>query len=185
MDNLALLKRGVVDIIDEKTLQERLALTRPLRVKLGVDPTSSDLHLGHTVVLKKLKQFQDLGHTIIFIIGDFTARIGDPSGRDETRPMISESIITTNAQTYQDQVFRILDKSKTTVVYNSSWFKKIGIEGLLHLSRMCTVAQMLHRADFKDRYTHGHDITILEFLYPLLQGYDSVEVQADVELGGT
>lgn len=183
--SLKTIKRGVVEIIGEKALVEKLSRGKPLRIKLGVDPTSTDLHLGHTVVLKKLRQFQDLGHQVVFLVGDFTARIGDPSGRDETRPVMNKETILENAKTYQEQVFRILDKSKTEVVYNNAWFMKIGIEGLLDLARRCTVAQMLHRADFKERYSKGRDITIVEFLYPLLQGYDSVEIKADIELGGT
>jgi tyrosyl-tRNA synthetase len=184
-ESIKLIKRGTVEIIEEKQLREKLSQGKPLRVKLGVDPTSADLHLGHTVALKKLKQFQDLGHQAVFLIGDFTARIGDPSGRDETRPVIDKESIDKNIKTYQDQVFRILDKSKTEVVHNSLWLEALGIKGLLELTRKSTVAQMLQRADFKKRYTEGHDITLLEFMYPLLQAYDSVALNADIELGGS
>lgn len=184
-DALKKIKRGAAEIINEEELKKKLALGRPLNIKLGVDPTSPDLHLGHTVVLNKLKDFQDLGHKIKLIIGDFTARVGDPSGRDQTRPVVSEENIIKNARTYQEQVAKILDVSKIEISHNSHWLYPLGIEGLLELSRHCTVAQMLHRADFKERYNSNTDITILEFLYPLLQGYDSVAVKADIELGGT
>ena len=184
-EQLSIIKRGVVEIISEDEIVARLKLNRPLRVKLGVDPTSSDIHLGHTVVIEKLKVFQDLGHKIVFIIGDFTARIGDPSGRSETRPVLSEKEILDNVKTYQEQVFKILDKEKTEVRFNSHWLYSLGLDGLLELAKHSTVAQMLARADFSQRYKSGTDITILEFLYPLLTGYDSVAVNADIELGGT
>jgi tyrosyl-tRNA synthetase len=178
------IKRGCVELISEEELKRKLAKNVPLRVKFGVDPTSPDIHLGHTVLLNKLKLFQELGHQIVFLIGDFTARIGDPSGRSETRPMLSEAAIAANIQTYQDQVFRILDRSKTEVVFNSSWLKALGAEGLLKLASGYTVSRMLERDDFEKRYKGGQPISIVEFLYPLLQGYDSVAVKADIELGG-
>ncbi len=179
------LKRGVSEIISEEELKVKLSRKTHLRVKFGVDPTAADLHLGHTVLLKKLRFFQDNGHKVIFIIGDLTARIGDPSGQTKTRPMISEKEILENAKTYQEQVFKILDKEKTEIVYNSHWLYPLGLQGLLELSKNVTVAQMLHRADFKERFKNDVDITILEFLYPLIQGYDSVAIKADIELGGT
>src|SRR3989339_736551 len=178
------IKRGVVEIIGEKELEAKLAKGKPLRIKLGVDPTAPDMHLGHTVLLNKLRTFQELGHTVVFLIGDFTARIGDPSGRSETRPVMSEQAIMENAKTYQEQVFKILDKSRTEVVFNSHWLYPFGIEGLLGLASKYTVAQMLQRDDFEKRYKSDSPISIIEFLYPLLQGYDSVAVHADVELGG-
>jgi len=151
---------------------------------LGVDPTAPDMHLGHTVLLNKLRVFQDMGHTIVFIIGDFTARIGDPSGRSETRPIMSEEAILANAKTYQEQVYKILDEKKMEVVFNSSWLYPLGIEGLLKLASKYTVARMLERDDFEKRFKSATPISIIEFLYPLLQGYDSVAVRSDVELGG-
>ena len=182
---LSLIRRGTDEIISEEELRQKLSSKKPLRIKFGVDPTAPDIHLGHTVLLKKLRTFQDLGHQAILIIGDFTARIGDPSGRSNTRPVLDEKEIKDNARTYTEQVFKILDKEKTELCYNSQWLYPLGINGLLELSRHSTVAQMLHRADFRQRYESNVDITMLEFLYPLLQGYDSVVVQADVELGGT
>ncbi|MFH1540260.1 MAG: tyrosine--tRNA ligase [Elusimicrobiota bacterium] len=184
-EQLSKIKRGIVEIISEAELTAKLKLNRPLRIKLGVDPTSPDIHLGHTVVIEKLKVFQDLGHKIVFIIGDFTARIGDPSGRSEARPVLDESEILENAKTYQEQVFKILDKEKTEIRFNSHWLYSLGLDGLLELAKHSTVAQMLARADFNQRYKNGNDITILEFLYPLLTGYDSVAMNADIELGGT
>ncbi len=181
---LEILLRGISDIVSVQELKEKLLLAKPLVVKLGVDPTSKDLHLGHTVILRKLKQFQDLGHKIVFIIGDFTAKVGDPSGRDSTRPMLTEVEILHNAKTYQDQVFKILDKDKTEVVYNSRWLGSLGVDGILNLCSKYTVARMLERDDFEKRFKNNTPITILEFIYPLLQGYDSVSIKADVELGG-
>jgi tyrosyl-tRNA synthetase len=178
------IKRGVNEIISTEELKKKLAAGKPLRIKLGVDPTAPDLHLGHTVLLNKLKTFQDLGHQIVFLIGDFTARIGDPSGRSETRKMMSSEDILKNANTYQEQVFKILDKSKTEVVFNSKWLDPLGIEGILKLAAKYTVSQMLERDDFHKRYESESPISIVEFLYPLLQGYDSVAIKADVELGG-
>ncbi|MBN1383830.1 MAG: tyrosine--tRNA ligase [Elusimicrobia bacterium] len=184
-EQLFKIKRGSVEIISEEELISKLKSGKQLRVKLGVDPTAADIHLGHTVVIEKLKTFQDLGHIIVFIIGDFTAKIGDPSGRSETRPVLGEKEILDNAKTYQEQVFKILDKEKTEVRFNSHWLYSLGLDGLLELTKHSTVAQMLARADFNQRYKNGGDITILEFLYPLLTGYDSVSVNSDIELGGT
>ena len=181
---LKVLLRGVSEIISVEELKQKLEKKKQLTVKLGVDPTAPDIHLGHTVILRKLRQFQDFGHKVVFIIGDFTARIGDPSGRDTTRPMLSEEEILANAKTYTQQVFKILDKDKTEVVYNSQWLYPLGIDGLLQLCSKYTVARMLERDDFYLRYKNNQPITILEFIYPLLQGYDSVAIKADVELGG-
>jgi tyrosyl-tRNA synthetase len=185
MENfLNIIKRGIAEIISEEELKKKLALKKKLTIKFGADPTASDLHLGHTVVLQKLKQFQNAGHEIVFLIGDFTARIGDPSGRSSLRPPMTEQEIEKNAKTYTDQVFKILDKSKTKVVYNSTWLNKIGISGLIELASKYTVARMLERDDFSKRFKSNTPISILEFLYPLIQGYDSVHLKADVELGG-
>lgn len=182
---LEVIKRGASEIISEGELASKISGGRPLRIKFGVDPTSPDIHLGHTVVLNKLRAFQELGHKVIFIVGDFTAKIGDPSGRAETRPMLDEKDILVNSATYVEQVFKVLDGDKTEVVHNSHWLYPLGTDGILKLARSATVAQMLHRADFAERFKKGADITMLEFLYPLLQGYDSVAVAADVEIGGT
>jgi len=180
------LTRGCAEIISEKELRAKLEEGRPLRIKLGVDPTAADLHLGHYVALRKLKTFQDLGHHIDFLIGDFTARIGDPSGRSETRPELSAEQVKTYALTYQEQVFRVLDKEKTHVHYNSEWFNAMGTLGLVQLAGHATVAQMLKRADFKKRLeVEGGDISMLEFMYPIMQGYDSYALNSDLELGGT
>lgn len=184
-NQLKILLRGVSEIISVDELKQKLQKKKQLTVKLGVDPTAPDIHLGHTVILRKLRQFQDLGHKVVFIIGDFTARIGDPSGRDTTRPILSEEEILNNAKTYTEQVFKILDRDKTEVVYNSQWLYPLGIDGLLQLCSKYTVARMLERDDFSQRYKNNVPITILEFIYPLLQGYDSIAVKADVELGGT
>jgi tyrosyl-tRNA synthetase len=183
-DALKKIKRGIVEIISEEQLKKKLENKKHLRVKYGIDPTAPDIHLGHTVPINKLRVFQELGHHIIFIIGDFTARIGDPSGRMETRPILSEEEIMKNAKTYQEQLFKILDKDKTEVVFNSSWLYPLGIEGLLQLCGKYTVARMLERDDFEKRYKGGIPISIVEFMYPLLQAYDSVAVKADVEVGG-
>src|ERR1051326_8338764 len=177
--------RGCAEIISEADLKEKLQKARPLRSKLGVDPTAPDLHFGHLVVLRKLKTFQDLGHQIEFIIGDFTARIGDPSGQSATRPVLKPQEIWEHAKTYQEQVFRILKKESTQVRFNSSWLNALGIPGFLELARHASVSQMLERADFKERFEKETPISLLEFYYPLLQGYDSVAIQSDVELGGT
>ncbi|MCL2485020.1 MAG: tyrosine--tRNA ligase [Endomicrobia bacterium] len=178
------IKRGTNEIISTAELEKKLASGKKLRVKLGVDPTAPDLHLGHTVVINKLKTFQDLGHQVVFLIGDFTARIGDPSGRSDTRPMMSDEQIAKNIQTYTAQVFKILDESKTELVYNSKWLEELGIKGLLALASRNTVAQMLVRDDFEKRYKEDKPISIVEFMYPMLQAYDSVALKADVELGG-
>ncbi len=179
------IKRGSVELISEKDLIEKLNLKRPLRVKAGFDPTSPDLHLGHTVLLQKLKQFQDLGHQVVFLIGDFTAMIGDPSGRSQTRPSLSDDDIRKNVETYQKQVFKILDPTRTEVVFNSHWMDKLSSRDMIRLASRETVARMLERDDFEKRYEKGSAIAIHEFLYPILQGYDSVELKADVEIGGT
>ena len=184
LDALSLIRRGTNEIISEEELIKKLNSGKKLRIKLGVDPTAPDLHLGHSVIINKLKVFQDLGHQIVFLIGDFTARIGDPSGRSATRPMMTEEQIMKNIKTYQDQVFKILDRDKTEVVFNSKWLNALGIEGLLKLASKHTVAQMLVRDDFEKRFKADIPISIVEFMYPLLQAYDSVALQADVELGG-
>jgi tyrosyl-tRNA synthetase len=183
-DALEKIRRGTNEIISIAELEKKLASGKKLRIKLGVDPTAPDLHLGHTVIINKLKTFQDLGHQIVFLIGDFTAKIGDPSGRSETRPMMSAEQIEKNIQTYTEQVFKILDKEKTEVAFNSKWLNALGIDGLLKLASRVTVAQMLVRDDFEKRYKADKPISIVEFMYPLLQAYDSVALNADVELGG-
>jgi tyrosyl-tRNA synthetase len=185
MSGFELIKRGTVEIIPEDQLIEKLKSGKPLKIKWGADPSAPDIHLGHTVVLHKLRQFQDLGHEVIFIIGDFTARIGDPTGKSETRKPLTEEEVAKYAKTYQDQVFKILDKKRTKVVYNSHWLKKLTIEDTIKLAGKYTVARMLEREDFMNRFEQERPISIHEFLYPLIQGYDSVEVKADVEVGGT
>lgn len=183
--SLVLIKRGAEEILLEETLRHKLALGRPLRVKAGFDPTAPDLHLGHTVLLNKLRQFQELGHEVLFLIGDFTAMIGDPTGKNVTRKPLSREQIRDNAKTYQDQVFRVLDPGRTRVVFNSEWLEGLGTAGLVQLAAQHTVARMLEREDFAKRYRSGQPIAIHELLYPLIQGYDSVVLKADVELGGT
>ncbi|MBA7469678.1 Tyrosine--tRNA ligase [subsurface metagenome] len=183
--DLEIIRRGTVEVISPEELKEKLNRRKPLRVKFGADPTAPDIHLGHTVVLQKLKQFQDLGYQIVFIIGDFTARIGDPSERSEARKPLTTEEINKNAKTYQKQVFKILDKRKTEVLFNSKWFDKMSLSDVMKLSSHSTVAQMLARADFKERFNREIDISILEFIYPLLQAYDSIQVKADIEIGGT
>ena len=185
LKDLDIIRKGTVEIISLEELKEKLKRKKSLRVKFGADPTAPDIHLGHTVVLQKLKQFQDSGHQIVFIIGDFTARIGDPSARYETRKPLSTEEIERNAKTYQKQVFKILDKQATEVLFNSRWLDKMKLSDVMKLSSHCTVAQMLARADFKERFDGEIDISILEFIYPLLQAYDSIQVKADVEIGGT
>ncbi|PSW09243.1 tyrosine--tRNA ligase [Photobacterium rosenbergii] len=182
---LALIHRGTEQITPESALIEKLQKSRPLVVKLGADPTAPDIHLGHTVILNKLRQFQDLGHKVVFLIGDFTGKIGDPSGKNTTRPPLTTEQVLANAETYQQQVFKILDPNKTEIVFNSHWLSKLGAEGMLKLSASQTVARMLEREDFKKRFAQQQPIGIHEFIYPLLQGYDSVELKADIELGGT
>jgi tyrosyl-tRNA synthetase len=184
-DQIRTIKRGAADLINEAELREKLAKGRPLRVKAGFDPTAADLHLGHTVVMHKLRQFQDLGHQVVFLVGDFTARIGDPSGRSETRPTLSRETIAENARTYQEQAFKVLDEKRTQVVWNSTWMDALTAADLVRLAGEYTVARMLERDDFEKRYKDHRPIGVHEFLYPLLQGYDSVELEADVEIGGT
>ncbi|MGR9105725.1 MAG: tyrosine--tRNA ligase [Gammaproteobacteria bacterium] len=184
-ENLSLIRRGTHEILTEEALEKKLAEERPLRVKAGFDPTAPDLHLGHTVLINKLKQFQDLGHEVLFLIGDFTAMIGDPSGKSATRKPLSKDEIVKNAATYEDQIFKILDPTKTSVKFNSQWIRDLGTAGLIELAAQHTVARMLERDDFSKRYRGGQPIAIHEFLYPLIQGYDSVALKADVELGGT
>jgi tyrosyl-tRNA synthetase len=182
---LEVIKRGTSEILSEAELKEKLALGRPLRIKAGFDPTAPDLHLGHTVLLNKMRQFQELGHEIIFVIGDFTAMIGDPTGRNVTRPPLSEKDIKQNAKTYEKQVFKVLSPKKTKIVFNSKWLSKLSSAEMISLASTYTVARMLERDDFAKRYKAQQPIAIHEFLYPLLQGYDSVALKADVELGGT
>lgn len=184
-EQLAVIKRGAEEILVEKELIEKLESGKPLRVKAGFDPTAPDLHLGHTVLINKLKQFQDLGHEVLFLIGDFTAMIGDPTGKSATRPPLSPEAIEKNAETYKEQVFKILDPAKTTVMFNSEWMGKMTAADMIKLAATQTVARMLERNDFEDRYKSGTPIAIHEFLYPLVQGYDSVAMDADIELGGT
>ncbi|MBN8798633.1 MAG: tyrosine--tRNA ligase, partial [Stenotrophomonas nitritireducens] len=182
---LALIGRGADEILKVDELRQRLESGRPLRVKAGFDPTAPDLHLGHTVLLNKLRQFQNLGHQVIFLIGDFTGMIGDPSGKNVTRKPLSREDVLANARTYQDQVFKVLDRERTEVRFNSEWFGKMGAADMIRLAGQHTVARMLERDDFAKRYAAQQSIAIHEFLYPLVQGYDSVALEADVELGGT
>ncbi|WP_198337046.1 tyrosine--tRNA ligase [Psychrobacter celer] len=184
-EQLALIQRGTQEILSEEDLVAKLKLGRPLRIKAGFDPTAPDLHLGHTVLINKLKHFQDLGHEIYFLIGDYTAKIGDPSGKNTTRPPLSDEQIKINAQTYAEQVFKILDKEKTKIVFNSEWFNDMSAGDMIQLSSQLTVSRMLERDDFSKRYAAQTPIAIHEFLYPLVQGYDSIALKADVELGGT
>ena len=184
-DQLTLIMRGVQEIYSKEDLIKKLEKNRPLRIKLGMDPTAPDLHFGHTVVLNKLRHFQDLGHEVLFLIGDYTARIGDPSGRNATRPPLTEAEVKANAQTYAKQVFKILDKDKTKIVFNSDWFGKMSAGDMIQLASQITVSRMLERDDFSKRYNSQTPIAIHEFLYPLVQGYDSIALDADVELGGT
>jgi len=184
-EQLAIIKRGAEEILVEKELIEKLESGKPLRVKAGFDPTAADLHLGHTVLINKLKQFQDLGHEVLFLIGDFTAMIGDPTGKSATRPPLTAEEVAENAETYKEQVFKILDPAKTTVMFNSEWMSKMTAADMIQLAGKQTVARMLERNDFGDRYAANTPIAIHEFLYPLVQGYDSVAMDADIELGGT
>ena len=183
--SLQIIKRGCDELLIESELVERLNSGRPLRIKAGFDPTAPDLHLGHTVLINKLRHFQDLGHHVLFLIGDFTGLIGDPTGKNATRPPLSREQILDNAKTYKEQVFKILDPEKTEVCFNSAWFDDLGAAGMIKLAAQHTVARMLERDDFAKRYAGGLPIAIHEFLYPLCQGYDSVAMRADVELGGT
>ena len=184
-DQLAVIRRGCEELLIEAELRDKLKTGRPLRIKAGFDPTAPDLHLGHTVLLNKLRQFQDLGHHILFLIGDFTGMIGDPTGKNATRPPLSPEDVARNATTYTEQVFKILDRARTEVVFNSSWMSELGAAGVIRLAATHTVARMLERDDFEKRYKANQPIAIHEFLYPLVQGYDSVALKADVELGGT
>ncbi|MCZ6526128.1 MAG: tyrosine--tRNA ligase [Gammaproteobacteria bacterium] len=184
-EHLAQIKRGTDEILLESELLNRLEGDRPLRVKAGFDPTAPDLHLGHTVLINKMRQFQDLGHEVIFLIGDFTGMIGDPSAKNVTRPALSEEAIIENARTYEAQIYKILDADKTRIMFNSEWMAKMNAADLIKLAAHHTVARMLERDDFNKRYQGGQPIAIHEFLYPLVQGYDSVALKADVELGGT
>lgn len=184
-ETLAVFQRGTDEILPLEELTKKLAKNKPLRIKAGFDPTAPDLHLGHTVLINKLKQLQDLGHEILFLIGDFTGMIGDPTGKSATRPPLTQEQVIENSQTYQDQVFKILDKDKTTVVFNSEWMNKMSSADMIKLASQQTVARMLERDDFSKRYKSGKSISIHEFLYPLIQGYDSVALESDLELGGT
>ena len=188
-EQFRLISHGVADLLPEdefkKKLEKAVATNTPLIVKLGLDPTAPDIHLGHTVVLRKLKLFQDFGHKVIILIGDFTARIGDPTGKSVTRPPLTEEQVITNAKTYQEQIFKVLDAEKTEVRFNSEWLSKLDFADVLKLASKYTVARMLERDDFHKRYTEGRPISIHEFMYPLMQGYDSIALKADVEFGGT
>ncbi|KHC90510.1 tyrosyl-tRNA ligase [Thermotoga sp. Mc24] len=184
-EQVKILKRNVVDLISEEELLDRIKRKGKLRVKLGVDPSRPDLHLGHAVVLRKLREFQELGHTVVLIIGDFTARIGDPSGRNETRPMLTKEEVLENAKTYQEQAFKILDPERTELRFNGEWLDRMTFADVIVLASKYTVARMLERDDFAKRFKEGIPIAVSEFLYPLAQAYDSVAIQADVELGGT
>ena len=182
---LELIKRGAVEVLPEEELLTKLKRGRPLKIKTGFDPTAPDLHLGHTVLIQKMKQFQDLGHEVIFLIGDFTGMIGDPSGKSETRKQLTREEVVANAETYKEQIFKILDPKKTIIEFNHHWMEQLDAVGLIELAAKYTVARMLEREDFKQRYQGQQSISIHEFLYPLIQGYDSVVLKADVELGGT
>jgi tyrosyl-tRNA synthetase len=184
-DALDLIRRGANELLIEAELKQKLALGRPLRIKAGFDPTAPDLHLGHTVLLNKMRQLQDLGHHALFLIGDFTGMIGDPTGKNATRPPLTREQVLENAQSYRDQVFKVLDPEKTEIVFNSSWMDKFSAVDLIRLAATHTVAQMLERDDFSKRYRNSQPIAIHEFIYPLVQGYDSVALKADMELGGT
>lgn len=187
-EQLGLLKRGAVDLVDEDQLRDKLARSRkegrPLTVKTGFDPSSPDLHVGHTVLIRKMKHFQDLGHRVVFLVGDFTAMIGDPSGRKATRPQLSRDEVLANSRTYQEQVFKILDREATVVDYNSRWLGELGSEGMIRLAGRYTLARMMEREDFRKRWETNQPISLHELLYPLVQGYDSIALEADVELGG-
>ncbi|MDY6844088.1 MAG: tyrosine--tRNA ligase, partial [Thermodesulfobacteriota bacterium] len=188
-NELEIIKRGVVEVLTEDELTKKLKRSHktgvPLKIKAGFDPTAPDLHIGHTVLIQKLKHFQELGHTIYFLIGDFTGLIGDPSGKSETRPPLTEREVGKNAETYKEQIFKILDERKTKIVFNSEWMDRMTSRDMIRLTSLYTVARMIERDDFSERYKTGQPIRIHEFLYPLIQGYDSVALKADVELGGT
>ena len=182
---MALIRRGIAELIDEGELRKKIARGKPLNIKVGFDPTAPDLHLGHTVVMHKMRHFQELGHRVVFLIGDFTGRIGDPSGRSETRPPLTEEQVLANAETYKKQVFKILDPEKTVVEFNSHWLGQMNAADFIRLASRYTVARMMERDDFEKRFTEQRAISIHEFLYPLCQGYDSVALKTDVEMGGT
>ncbi len=182
---LEIIKQGIDEIIGEDNLIEKLKSGKKLTIKVGFDPTAPDLHIGHTVILRKMRQFQDLGHKVIFLIGDFTGKIGDPSGKNKTRPPLTTNEIKTNAKTYEDQVLKVLDPDKTTIDFNSRWGDKMSAADMIKLAAQSTVARMIERDDFSKRYKNNQPISIHEFLYPLMQGYDSVELEVDVEMGGT
>ena len=184
-EQLRVIKRGAVEILLEEELLRKLRRGKPLRIKAGFDPTAPDLHLGHTVLIQKMKQFQELGHEVIFLIGDFTGMIGDPSGKSETRKQLTRAEVLKNAETYKEQIFKILDPKKTVIEFNSQWIGEMDAVALIELSAKYTVARMLEREDFRMRYQKQESISIHEFLYPLIQGYDSVVLKVDVELGGT
>ncbi len=184
-ESLEIISRGAVEILVEDELKKKLASGKPLRIKAGFDPTAPDLHLGHTVLLNKMRQFQELGHEVMFLIGDFTGMIGDPTGKSATRPALTQDDVERNARTYEEQIYKVLDKAKTQVMFNSTWMKEMGAVDLVQLAARHTVARMLERDDFSKRYKSGQSIAVHEFLYPLIQGYDSVAMRADVELGGT
>ena len=184
-EQLELLTRGVVDLTTRDELEKKLARGTPLTVKVGFDPTAPDIHLGHTVLLRKMRQFEDLGHRVVFVIGDFTGMIGDPTGRNKTRPPLTQEEIRANAETYKRQCFKVLDPKATEIRFNSEWLVPLGAEGLIRLAAQYNVARMLERKDFKERFTKGIQISVHEFLYPLAQAYDSVFLKADVEMGGT
>lgn len=188
-EQLEIIRRGAIEIVPEEELVQKLkrsvAGNKPLKIKLGLDPTAPDIHLGHTVVLQKMRQFQELGHEITIILGDYTARIGDPTGRSETRKQLSEEDVLTNARTYQKQIFKILDPARTKMVFNSEWLSKLNFSQVLELAASITVARMLERDDFSRRFKEGLPISVHEFFYPLMQGYDSVVLESDVEMGGT
>lgn len=184
-EQLEILVRGAAKVISEKELAEKLDSGRPLRVKLGVDPTAPDIHLGHTVPLEKLRQFQEFGHQAVLLIGDFTATVGDPTGRSTARPPLTREEVLANAETYTDQAFKILDREKTEIVYNGDWFRKMTYEDVLRLNSRVTMQQMLQREDFKTRIDEAKEVRLHEIQYPIMQGWDSVEIKADVELGGT
>jgi tyrosyl-tRNA synthetase len=184
-ESLSIIRRGAEEILLEADLVKKLARQKPLRIKAGFDPTAPDLHLGHTVLINKLRQFQEIGHEVLFLIGDFTGMIGDPTGKSATRPPLTRDEVIDNAKTYEEQIFKILDPAKTLVVFNSSWMGEMDAAGLIQLAAKHTVARMLERDDFSKRYKAGQPIAVHEFLYPLIQGYDSVAISADVELGGT
>ena len=182
-EELALLMRGVEELLVEEEFIKKLEEGRPLRIKAGFDPTAPDLHLGHTVLINKMRQFQDLGHEVMFLIGDFTGMIGDPTGKNQTRKPLTPEQVEENAKTYQEQIFKILDKDKTKIVFNSEWHNKLGASGIIQLAAQQTVARMLERDDFSKRFKNNQAIAIHEFLYPLIQGYDSVAMKVEVELG--